>query len=195
MIRICVLGGIGSGKSFVAKLFSYPVFNADNEVNHIYKNDINCYRKLRKKLPKYIKSFPVNKSYLIDAITANRKNLKKISSIIHPIVRNRMKKFLKKKKKYKFIILDIPLLIENKLNKKDDVLIFVKSNKNKTLSRLKKRGNFNKKILKNLRESQSLLSKKKKLANYVLDNNFSINIMKKKIKLIKKKIINERSST
>ncbi len=195
MIRICVLGGIGSGKSFVAKLFSYPVFNADNEVNHIYKNDINCYRKLRKKLPKYIKSFPVNKSYLIDAITANRKNLKKISSIIHPIVRNRMKKFLKEKKKYKFIILDIPLLIENKLNKKDDVLIFVKSNKNKTLSRLKKRGNFNKKILKNLRESQSLLSKKKKLANYVLDNNFSINIMKKKIKLIKKKIINERSST
>jgi len=195
MIRICVLGGIGSGKSFVAKLFSYPVFNADNEVNHIYKNDINCYRKLRKKLPKYIKSFPVNKSYLIDAITANRKNLKKILSIIHPIVRNRIKKFLKEKKKYKFIILDIPLLIENKLNKKDDILIFVKSNKNKTLSRLKKRGNFNKKILKNLRERQSLFSKKKKLANYVLDNNFSINIMKKKIKLIKNKIINERSST
>ena len=195
MIRICVLGGIGSGKSFVAKLFNYPVFNADNEVNHIYKNDRNCYRKLRKKLPKYIKSFPINKSYLIDAITANRKNLKKISSIIHPIVRNRMKKFLKEKKKYKFIILDIPLLVENKLNKKDDVLIFVKSNKNKTLRRLKKRGNFNKKILKNLRESQSLLSKKKKLANYVVDNNFSINIMKKKIKLIKNEIINERSST
>jgi len=132
---------------------------------------------------------------LIDAITANRKNLKKISSIIHPIVRNRMKKFLKEKKKYKFIILDIPLLVENKLNKKDDVLIFVKSNKNKTLRRLKKRGNFNKKILKNLKESQSLLSKKKKLANYVVDNNFSINIMKKKIKLIKNEIINERSST
>ena len=32
MIRVGVIGGIGSGKSFISKLFKYPVFNADKEV-------------------------------------------------------------------------------------------------------------------------------------------------------------------
>ena len=39
MITIGILGDIGSGKSYVAKNFGYPVFNADEEVNKIYKKD------------------------------------------------------------------------------------------------------------------------------------------------------------
>ena len=106
-----------------------------------------------------------------------------------------MKKFIIKNKKSEIIIFDIPLLIENKLNKKKDIIIFVKSNKSKVLNRLKKRPNFNKKLLKNLKENQVILSKKEKLADYVINNNFSVNVMKKKVKLIKKKILNERNSS
>ena len=106
-----------------------------------------------------------------------------------------MKLFLNKNKKSKIIILDIPLLIENKLYKKKDILIFVKSNQNKVISRLKKRKNYNKKILLNLRKNQTKLLKKRKLANYIVDNNFSPNIMKKKISSLKNKILNERNST
>ena len=62
MVKVIgILGGIGSGKSFVAKQFGYPVFNADNEVNKLYEKNKSCYKKLRKKLPKYIKSFTINK--------------------------------------------------------------------------------------------------------------------------------------
>ena len=93
------------------------------------------------------------------------------------------------------IILDVPLLIENKLNNKNDVLVFVKLNQRKILKRLKKRPNYNKKVLKKLKESQVILSKKRKLANYTIDNNFPVYIMKKKIKLLKNKILNERSSS
>ena len=39
MIKIGILGNIGSGKSFVAKSFGYPVFNADEEVSKIYKKE------------------------------------------------------------------------------------------------------------------------------------------------------------
>ena len=39
MIRVAVVGEIGSGKSYVAKQFGYPIFNADNEVAKIYKKD------------------------------------------------------------------------------------------------------------------------------------------------------------
>ena len=195
MIRIGVIGGIGSGKSFISKLFKSPVFNADKEVEFLYKNNLECYRKLKKKLPRFVKSFPISKSQLIKAINEDKKNLKKISSVVHPLVRKKLKSFLNKNKKNKIIVLDIPLLIENKLYNKKDILIFVNSNQNKVINRLRKRKNYNKKILSNLRKNQANLLKKRKLANYIVDNNFSPNIMKKKISLLKNKILDERNST
>ena len=195
MIRVALLGNIGSGKSFISKLFKFPVFNADNEVKKIYKNDRECFRKFKKKLPNFISTFPIKKKEVIKAINSNKNNLKKISSIIHPIVRKKMENFLDKNKKSKIVVLDIPLLIENKINKKGDVLVFVSSSKNNILKRLKKRPLFNKEILKTLKKNQSLLIKKRKLADYIVDNNYPPNIMKNKIKLIKRKILNERNST
>ncbi len=195
MIRVALLGKIGSGKSFVSKLFKFPVFNADNEVKKIYKNDRECFRKFKRKLPNFISTFPIKKKEVIKAINSNKNNLKKISSIIHPIVRKKMENFLNKNKKSKIVVLDIPLLIENKLNKKRDVLIFVSSSNNNILKRLKKRPLFNKEILKTFKKNQSLLVKKRKLADYIVDNNYPPSVMKNKIKLIKKKILNERNST
>ncbi len=195
MIRVGIIGGIGSGKSFISKLFGYPVFNADDQVKIIYKKDKECFNRLKKKLPKFIKKFPIKKKELISAISSNKKNLKIISSVVHPLVRKKMKKFITKNKKSKIIIFDIPLLIENKLNKKKDIIIFIKSKKSKVLKRLKKRTNFNEKLIRSLEENQTILSKKRKLADYVINNNFSPNVMKKEVKLIKKEILNERNSS
>ena len=195
MIRAAVIGNIGSGKTFVAKLFKCPVFNADNEVKIIYRTNKVCFYKLKKLLPNYIKSFPIKKKELIEAISKDQKNLKKISYIVHPLVRQKMNLFLKKNKKQKIVLLDIPLIIENKLNKKGDILIFIKSKKSKILNRLKKRPYFNLKLLKNLQENQTKLSKKIKLSDYIVHNNYPANIMKKKINILKKKILYERNST
>ena len=164
MIRVCVLGSIGSGKSFIAKLFNYPVFNADKEVNYIYKKDKQCFKKLKKKLPEFIKTFPIKKKELINAISKDNKNLKIISSIVHPIVRKKMYNFINKKKYSKIVILDIPLLIENKLNKKNDILVFIKAHNSKIISRLKRRKNYNKKILENLKQKKKSFKKKRKIS-------------------------------
>ena len=83
MIRIGILGDIGSGKSYVAKNFGYPVFNADLEVGTLYKKDRKIFNKLKKALPKYIYSFPINKNEVSNAILANKLNLKKIVKIVH----------------------------------------------------------------------------------------------------------------
>ena len=195
MIRVCVLGSIASGKSFISKLFNCPIFNADMEVVDIYKKDKSCFKKLNKKFPNHVKSFPIKKSELINAISSNNKSLKLISSIVHPIVRERMKKFLREKKNSKMIVLDVPLLIENKLNKKNDILIFINTQKKKILARVKKRKYYDKKILKYLKQNQSNLLKKKKLADYVIDNNFAPSIMKHKVNLLKNKILYERNSS
>ena len=118
MIRIAIVGDIGSGKSFISNLFNQPVFNADLEVADIYKNDRYCFTKIKKAIPNYFSKFPIKKTELINSILADKMNLKKISNIVHPIVRKRFNYFLKKNKNKKIVILDIPLYFENKLNKK-----------------------------------------------------------------------------
>ena len=194
MIIIGVLGEIGSGKSLVSKQFGYPVFNADNEVNKIYSKSLNCYKKLRKKFPKYIKKYPIDKKKLGRAILDNKKNLKKIVNIVHPIVRKEMKNFIKKNKKKRIVILDVPLLIENKLNKKNYILIFVDAKRSDINLRLKKRLNYNRKLVSRFRKLQAPLSVKKKMSNYIIKNNFKLPTLKKRVKLIKHKILNERNS-
>ena len=195
MIVVGILGDIGSGKTFVSKLFNCPVFNADAEVNEIYKKNIICYQKLKKKLPEHIKSFPIKKIELSRAILSNNHNIKKINTIVHPLVRKKMNIFLKRKVKNKLVVLDIPLLIENNLNKKKYILVFVESKKSQIISRLKKRKNYNNKIIENLRKLQKKLDYKKKLSNYVIKNDFKILTIKKRVNYIKKRVLNERNSS
>ena len=133
MIRLAIVGDIGSGKSYIAKQFGYPVFNADVEVSKLYKKSRKCYNKLKKALPNYITSFPVNKSKLSKAIVANQNNITKIIKIIHPEIRLKMNKFIKKNRNKKFVVLDVPLIMENRINKKNDILIFIDAKKKKLI--------------------------------------------------------------
>ena len=96
MIKIGILGDIGSGKSFVAKTFGYPVFNADDEVSKLYKKDRKIFKKLKKKLPNYIFSFPIKKKEVSAAILSNNSNLKKIINIVHPQIRKKLNLFVMK---------------------------------------------------------------------------------------------------
>ena len=196
MIRIGIVGDIGSGKSYVARKFGFPVFDADFEVSKIYKKSRKCYKKLKKTFPKHIFSFPINRKELSRAVLEDKNNVKKINKIIHPEVRLRMNKFLNKNKKKKAVVLDIPLLLEGKINKKKDILVFVEAKKKEINKRLKKRGNFNSKIFKKLKKLQLPLEIKKKKSNFILKNNFKSLSVKKNVKILKNKVlINERSSS
>jgi len=189
MIKIGILGDIGSGKSYVAKHFGYPVFNADIEVGKLYKKDRKIFNKLKKALPKYIYSFPVNKNEICNSILASKSNLKKIITIVHPEIKKKLNIFLRKNVNKKILILDIPLFLENKINKKNDVLIFVQSKKKEILKRLKKRKNFNLLLLKKFKSIQLSLDFKKKKSQFIIKNNFTNKSVKKSIKKILKEII------
>jgi dephospho-CoA kinase len=170
MIKIGILGDIGSGKSYVAKNFGYPVFNADNEVGKLYKKERKIFNKLKKVLPKFFRSFPINKKEISDAILANESNLRKNMN-------------------QEVVILDIPLLLENKINKKNDILIFVKSKKKDIFKRLKKRKNFNLKLYKKFKNIQLSLDYKKKKSLFVIKNDFTNKSVTISIKKILKKIL------
>ena len=195
MIRIGILGDIGSGKSFVAKNFGYPVFNADYEVSKLYEKNKNVYQKFKKILPEYIYEFPIDKIQLSKAILANNSNLKKIINIVHKEIRKNLRSFLNKNKTKKFVILDIPLLLENKINKKKDILIYVETSKTHILRKLKKRKNFNLKILNKFKKIQLPLVYKKRNSRFIIKNKFTQKSVKDEIKKILKTIKNERSSS
>ena len=189
MIRIGILGDIGSGKTYVAKNFGYPVFNADKEVTKLYKSNKKIFIQLKKALPKYIISFPINKGEILKSILASPSNIKKIIKIVHKEIRKKMNVFLIKNRRKKIVVLDIPLLLENKLNKKNDILIFVQSNKLKILKRLKKRPNFNYKLLKKFKKIQLPLDYKKKKSQFIIKNNFTKKAVKDGVKVILNKIL------
>ena len=167
MIRLGILGEIGAGKSYVANSFGYPVFNADIEVSKLYNKNKKVFYKLNKKLPKYIISYPINKNEIVKAILSNNSNFKKILKIVHEEIKKKMNLFLKKNKNKKIVILDIPLLLENKINKKKDVLIFVESSKTEIKKRLRIRPNFNKALLRKFNKVQFSAIYKKRQARFV----------------------------
>ena len=195
MIRIGILGDIGSGKSYVAKSFGYPVFNADYEVSKLYQKNRTVYKKFKKVLSEYVYEFPIDKIQLSKAILANNSNLEIIIKIVHKEIRNRLQIFLSKNSNKKFVILDIPLLLENKINKKKDILIFVDSKKNDISRNLKKRKNFNFNILKKFRRIQLSLAYKKKISKFIIKNKFTEKSVKNEVKKILKKIEYERSGS
>ena len=195
MIRVAILGDIGSGKSFVAKNFGYPVFNADVEVAKLYKSSKKVFKKLKKNLPGYFSTFPTKKHEVRYAILADKKNLKKIIKIVHLEVRKKMNNFLNKNKNKKIVILDIPLLLENKINKKGDVLVFVNSSRMQILKKLKKRKNFDENIYKKFKKIQLRLDYKRRISDFIIKNDFTKKKVLKYIKGIKIKLLNERSSS
>ncbi len=100
-----------------------------------------------------------------------------------------MKLFLKKNKDKKIVILDIPLLLENKINNKKDILIFVDSKKKDIEKRLIKRKNFDRKLFNKFKKIQYSSRYKKKRSHFVIKNNFTNKSVRMGINYILNKIM------
>ena len=160
MIRVAIVGDIGSGKTYISKLFGYPLFNADLQVSKIYRQKMfvnKIFKVFGLKNKKNIK-FKIK-----NIIKKNKGEINKLEKIIHPLIRNQIKIFTRKNKKKKFIFFEIPLLIESKLMKNYDVIIFVNSTRKIRLKRHLKRGK-NKEMF-NLLDKRHLPPQKKTSGN------------------------------
>ena len=183
MIKIGITGSLSSGKSTVAKLISrnkYPIFSADNAVKTLYKKRIFT-KKIQKQF--HFKNTRNLKNKIKNLIKKDKKALQKLELIIHPLVRREMRAFMRSKKDIKIKIFEIPLLIESKLTKYFDVILFVGAKKNIRLKRYVAKGG-DKKIFTVLEKRQSKPSKKIKISDHVIYNNRSIKNLKKNVKFL-----------
>ena len=189
MIKVGILGGVGSGKSFVANIFKelgFNIFSADQVVSQIYEKNKNINKKISIFFKLKLNRGKINKNELRDTLKKNPKKFKYLNKIIHPIVRKKLILFLSKYKKTKLVVLDIPLLIENKMFSFVDIFIFVKTKPNIFKIRIKKRKNLDKQFLKLLENQQADEKIKKGYADFTVDNS-----TKDKVKLQVKKILDK----
>ena len=189
MIKVGILGSVGSGKSFVANIFKelgFNIFSADQVVSQIYERNKNINKKISIFFKLKLNRGKINKNELRDTLKKNPKKFKYLNKIIHPIVRKKLILFLSKYKKTKLVVLDIPLLIENKMFSFVDIFIFVKTKPNIFKIRIKKRKNLDKKFLKLLENQQADEKIKKGYADFTVDNS-----TKDKVKLQVKKILDK----
>jgi dephospho-CoA kinase len=180
MIKIGITGSIASGKSTASKILSQtrgPLFSADQAVKTLYNNNIFKQLLISKFNIKEKRNFKV---YLKRKILQNISNIKKIEKIIHPLVRKEMKKFTTKNKNEKTLFYEIPLLIENKLMKYFDLIIFIKANKKNRLKRFKLKGG-EEKLFNILDKKQMPTAKKIKFCDHVIINDKNLNVLKKNL--------------
>jgi dephospho-CoA kinase len=189
MVRVGILGSVGSGKSFVANIFrllGFDVFSADVVVDKIYQNNRIVNKKISNFFRLKLYKNKINKEELRQFVKKYPKKFKFLNKIIHPLVRKELINFLEKNKNKKLVVLDVPLLIENKLFKFVDIFVFIETKSAIFYSRIVKRKNLDKPLLKILRKQQVSEKIKKGYADFVIFNN-----SKNRVKLQVKNIINK----
>jgi len=188
VIALGIVGEIGSGKTYVSKVFKhygYNVFDADKVVHNIYKKNAFINQKISRIFK--LKSKRVNLKDLVNVIIKNPSNIFKLNRIIHPEVKKKLLDFIRKNKKEKLIILDIPLLLETNFKYFADIVVFVDT-ADKILSNLRKKRKINIKLINVLKKYHFNKEKKKTLSDFIIKNT-NLSFLKSQTRSILNKIL------
>jgi len=188
VIALGIVGDIGSGKTFVSKVFKhygYNVFDADKVVHNIYEKNIIINQKISKIFE--LKSKRVNLKDLANLIIKNPSKLIKLNKIIHPEVKKKLLEFIRKNKKEKLIVLDIPLLLETNFKYFADIVVFVDT-ADKILSKFRNKRKINIKLINVFKKYHFNKERKKALSDFVIKNT-NLSFLKSQTRTILNKII------
>ena len=192
MILVGLTGIIGSGKTFALIFFKSrrtTIFSADEEVKKILEKK-SIKEKIYKLFPESFSKKKLNKNILASIVFGDRKKLRKLEKIIHPLVKKKKKNFLNRNRNKKVIIMEIPIIFEQKNEKNYNYIILMNINRKIQRQRVMKRKNMTPKLLKKILSNQ-ISYKKKKNVDFVVNNNGS----KEKTRQILKKVLNKIIST
>jgi dephospho-CoA kinase len=178
-------GGIGSGKSTVAKFFKalgVPVYDSDAQAKRIMKSS----KKIRKKIIALLgeeayEDKSLNRAYIAKSVFGNKELLEELNGIVHPAVR---KHFLKwsQKQDYPYVVQETALLFENKSNHLYDKVILVTAPQKLRIARVMSRDNSTEEQVLARIENQLADTDKIELSDYIIEN---IDLKETKDKVIK----------
>ena len=175
---IGLTGGIAVGKSFVAncfKEFGAALFDADSVVHQLYKVNKNIISYTEEKFPGVIVNGKIDRTVLSKYFLAYDENWKQFQSLVHSAVRNELEIFIAQEKENngKFLVLDIPLLLETRLRLYCDFIVFIHADSAVQAQRISER-NMDKKKLDLMSSIQLPIEEKKQMSDFIIDTSANV---------------------
>ncbi|MEP3836661.1 MAG: dephospho-CoA kinase [Algibacter sp.] len=194
MIVVGLTGGIGSGKTTVAKEFSklgIPVYIADNEAKALMRRSKVIKRKLKALFGEdaYLKG-ELNKPFIANIIFNDKSYLQKMNAIVHPKVAKHFEKWALKQTA-PYVIKEVAILFENGGNKACDFVITVTAPKKIRIERLLKRDDTSEEKIEAIMKNQWTDEEKVKHSHFVIENTNLDNTVNQVLKIHKKLLIKQ----
>lgn len=192
MMIVGLTGGIGSGKSTVAKFFrqlGVSIYDSDNEAKMLMNESKSIKEAIIALFGKnaYIDK-KLNKPFIAAIVFNDKKKLDQLNNIVHPAVRSHFLKWITQQKS-PYVIQESALIFENNAHKKYDAVILVTASEEIRIQRVIKRDGLTKLQVKARLNNQTSDDEKKKLADYVIENK-NLKETETQVRLIHKKLMN-----
>ena len=187
-------GGIGMGKSTAAKIlsgFGFPIYSADKAVHNLLMKKGEAVKVLAETFPQSFKKGAIDRKILGQLVFGNKVKLKKLETILHPLVHKKEKIFLNdvKKEGSLLAILEIPLLFETGAEKRCDFTLCVTASKQVQKARVMKRKGMTGARFNAIVKRQMSDAKKKSLADFVVDTSKGYGATKQQLKVIVEELL------
>jgi len=173
MIVIGLTGGIGSGKTTVAKLFSemgIPVYFADDEAKKLMQTSETLKSKIRATFgdETYLNN-TLNRVYLAKLVFTDKHNLERLNKLVHPAVKKHFSKW-KAQQNSEYVIYENAILFESNSDKECDYIITVTAGKETRIKRVMNRDDVSRQDVLNRIDNQLKTAEKVALSDAVIQN-------------------------
>lgn len=188
-LSVAITGGIGSGKSLASDFIErqgFPIIRADILAKELMKNDPTLRKEIIKEFG--VESFidgKLNTEFLSKNVFNDQKKLKKINSIVHPVTIRKIQELVKSYfKNHKIVFVESALVFEAKIREEFDHVILICSDETIRIDRVVARDGATEKKVKSIISNQLPDEKKRKLADFVIDNNGTVEELYSKCQFI-----------
>jgi dephospho-CoA kinase len=174
MLIVGLTGSIGMGKSTTAAMFreaGAPVYDADAAVHAAYAKGGACVEPLRLAFPGVVKDGAVDREALRQAVLGDPAELKRLGSIVHPIIKGEQKAFFDAAKAAgaDLVVMDVPLLFENGGDRLVDAVAVVTASPEVQRARVLEREGMTPERLAAILAQQTPDAEKRARADFVID--------------------------